>query len=100
MSLKVDTNTLPTFLQKEKVKFLRCCGVDVEKQLVLNFVYMILNISSSVGIVMSNKWIFHHHKFEFGTTLTVVHFFVTFVMLEFCSKLGLFKKTVLPLKEV
>jgi len=49
-----------------------------------------LNIVSSIAIVISNKWVFQFSHFTFGTTLTVVHFVVTFLGLLICAYFGIF----------
>jgi solute carrier family 35 protein E3 len=66
----------------------------------LTFLYMVMNICSSVGIVMTNKWIFQQHKFQFATTVTIIHFLFTFIGLEICAIFGLFQKKKLAYSEV
>ncbi|KAJ3072805.1 hypothetical protein HK102_006161 [Quaeritorhiza haematococci] len=68
--------------------------------LVLTFFYMALNVSSSVGIVLTNKWVFQVHNFSFGTVLTVIHFLVTFLGLELCARVGMFEKKRLPIWDI
>ncbi|KAH6569113.1 hypothetical protein BASA62_005065 [Batrachochytrium salamandrivorans] len=65
-----------------------------------NGLYMLMNIVSSVGIVLTNKWVFDREGFKFGTLLTVIHFIFTFVGLEICARYGLFERKRIPLKEV
>ncbi|KAJ3342366.1 hypothetical protein HDU93_002482 [Gonapodya sp. JEL0774] len=74
--------------------------------------YMITNVVSSVGIVLTNKWwglardmqfesnpaalvvdwVFKIHKFTFGTLLTVIHFATTSLGLEILARLGYFQR--------
>ncbi|KXS21661.1 TPT-domain-containing protein [Gonapodya prolifera JEL478] len=58
---------------------------------------MVTNVVSSVGIVLTNKWVFKVHKFNFGTLLTVIHFVTTSVGLELLARMGYFhRKYVAP----
>jgi solute carrier family 35 protein E3 len=63
-------------------------------------VIMASNVVSSIGIVLTNKWIFQHHKFTFGTLLTVVHFITTFGGLEFCRQLGMFQRKPIDIRAI
>lgn len=65
-----------------------------------NSVYIALNICSSIGIVMTNKWVFEREQFKFGTLLTVIHFLATFFGLVLCAKKGVFKPKKIELKAV
>ncbi|KAL2912221.1 hypothetical protein HK105_208289 [Polyrhizophydium stewartii] len=67
---------------------------------VRNGFFMALNIVSSVGIVLSNKWVFDAERFRFGTLLTVIHFATTFAGLEACARFGLFERKRIPIAEV
>jgi solute carrier family 35 protein E3 len=49
---------------------------------------------------MTNKSIFQHRKFEFATTVTVIHFLFTYIGLEGCAYFGIFKKKKLNYGEV
>ncbi|KAI9204379.1 triose-phosphate transporter family-domain-containing protein [Polychytrium aggregatum] len=66
----------------------------------VNVLYIALNIVSSVGIVMTNKWVFKGLKFEFGTLLTVVHFVVTFIGLEICAMFKVFERKRIPIAKM
>ncbi|KAK9694750.1 hypothetical protein K7432_013295 [Basidiobolus ranarum] len=59
-----------------------------------------INVCSSVGIVLCNKFVFDKYDFKFGTALTVIHFLVTFLGLEVCARLGFFEKKTIRIKEV
>ncbi|TPX32784.1 hypothetical protein SmJEL517_g04179 [Synchytrium microbalum] len=61
------------------------------------FAYMALNVASSIGIVMTNKWVFEVYNFRFGTFLTIIHFVITFLGLEGCARNGVFEKKKIPL---
>ncbi|EGF83670.1 hypothetical protein BATDEDRAFT_8900 [Batrachochytrium dendrobatidis JAM81] len=61
---------------------------------------MVLNLVSSVGIVLANKWVFDKEGFKFGTLLTVIHFVTTFLGLELCARYGLFERKIIPLREI
>ena len=65
---------------------------SMDPQTVRNSLYMLLNLCSSVGIVMANKWVFDIQHFKFGTLLTVIHFVATFAGLEVCAKMGMFER--------
>ncbi|KAI8049211.1 triose-phosphate transporter family-domain-containing protein [Syncephalis plumigaleata] len=52
---------------------------------------ILLNISSSVGIVMVNKLVFRIYAFEFATFVTVIHFCCTWAGLGICARLGTFE---------
>lgn len=57
-------------------------------QSIINVSWLVLNIAVVVGIVMANKLVFTHFKFNFGTLLTVIHFVVTSVGLELGKLVG------------
>lgn len=63
---------------------------------------LIFNIIVSIGIVMTNKWLYSVVKFP-NMTLTFMHFLTTFVCLYLCRLAGIFKvkrvsfKTMIPL---
>lgn len=73
-------------------------GLDAEQA--LTFFYMVLNVSSSIGIVFVNKFVFIHYGFNYATTLTCFHFVVTFIGLFACSKMGFFEAKTLQLRSV
>ena len=58
------------------------------------------NIVSSVGIVMTNKALFTHHRFDYGTSLTVIHFAVTAMALLLFRSLGLFEHRSIPMWKI
>uniref|UniRef100_A0A7S0ZKQ4 Sugar phosphate transporter domain-containing protein n=1 Tax=Timspurckia oligopyrenoides TaxID=708627 RepID=A0A7S0ZKQ4_9RHOD len=62
--------------------------------------FMLLNFASSTGIVVSNKIVMDRLGFSFATTLTFVHFVMTFVMLLLASALRIFEIKKLPLNKV
>lgn len=55
-----------------------------------------VNLLSSISIVFLNKWIYVHHGFP-NMTLTCIHFLVTFLGLQICVSLNVFKPKQLPL---
>ncbi|KAI8906359.1 triose-phosphate transporter family-domain-containing protein [Gorgonomyces haynaldii] len=59
-----------------------------------------LNIFSSVGIVIANKWVFNEDGFSFGTLLTAIHFLTTFAGLLICSAFGIFERKHIPIPQV
>ena len=61
---------------------------------------MALNLFSSICIVFCNKLVYTTTGFTFGTTLTLVHFIVTFFGLYLCKLNGVFTPKPLPLKSV
>lgn len=50
---------------------------------------IILNILSSISIVMLNKWIYTHYGFP-NITLTFIHFIITFLGLKVCEAFNIF----------
>ena len=65
-----------------------------------NSMYIVLNITSSIGIVLTNKWVFSNEGFSFGTLLTAIHFVFTFLGLVICAKLGIFTPKKIELRKV
>ncbi|TPX38916.1 hypothetical protein SeLEV6574_g07521 [Synchytrium endobioticum] len=61
---------------------------------------MALNVASSIGIVITNKWLMDVYLFKFGTLLTMIHFIVTFLGLELCARRGMFEKKKIALSAV
>jgi len=67
----------------------------------LSTLYMLMNLASSISIVLLNKWVYHHFLFNYGTVLTFLHFFTTWLGLLVSSWLfGLFEIKKLPVLEV
>eukprot|EP01112_Ceratiomyxa_fruticulosa_P002976 TRINITY_DN1338_c0_g1_i2.p1 TRINITY_DN1338_c0_g1~~TRINITY_DN1338_c0_g1_i2.p1 ORF type:complete len:345 (+),score=51.87 TRINITY_DN1338_c0_g1_i2:558-1592(+) len=64
--------------------------LDVVRNNLLNLFLIVLNITSSIAIVISNKWVFQFSGYTFGTALTVIHFVVTFIGLWVCAQFGIF----------
>jgi solute carrier family 35 protein E3 len=81
-------------LQLEKV------GSDQDKKPVSenlrNTIVIIVNMFSSVAIVLMNKYIFTNFGFP-NMTLTFVHFSITFIGLLICEEFGLFVSKRLPI---
>ncbi|EAN85729.1 hypothetical protein C3747_211g65 [Trypanosoma cruzi] len=61
---------------------------------------LVLNAFSSIAIVFCNKLIFEDHDFRASTTLTLIHFVMTFLGLVFCLAGGMFKFKRLSLMKV
>ena len=61
--------------------------------------YMLLNFVSSVGILWANKFAYNS-GFPYATTLTFLHFIVTFVGLEICARCGFYERKALSIKAV
>eukprot|EP01080_Neovahlkampfia_damariscottae_P010053 gene10053-2477_t len=59
-----------------------------------------LNVFASCGTIFLNKHVFKNQGFTFGTTLTVFHFFVTFILCLLCSQLGVFEVKKLDMKKI
>ena len=59
---------------------------------------IVLNISSSIAIVMLNKWIYTHYGFP-NITLTLIHFVVTFLGLKVCEAMNIFNPKRIPLRD-
>lgn len=59
-----------------------------------------INMVSSVGIVMTNKALFTYFLFDFGTTLTVIHFTVTALCLWLIQRLGFYERKIIPIKKI
>jgi len=57
----------------------------MNKKVVTAF-YLALNIAFSIMIVLLNKWLYVHTRFP-NITLSMIHFFMTFVGLIVCEKL-------------
>ena len=60
---------------------------------------IILNITSSISIVMLNKWIYTHYKFP-NITLTFIHFIMTYCGLKVCEFFNIFCPKRLQLKDL
>lgn len=66
----------------------------------LEYLYIILNLTSAIGIVMANKWVFSVEKFNFGTILTCIHFLVTYIGLAGCAYFNVFTPKSINIKSV
>jgi len=84
---------LPTVAESPFSKGLS--GEDIRTALIMSS-----NVISSIGIVLTNKWIFQHHNFTFGTLLTVIHFVTTFLGLEVCLRMGMFVKSAIEVRAI
>eukprot|EP00128_Syssomonas_multiformis_P018594 Colp12_sorted_trinity150504_noHs@7620 len=62
--------------------------------------YMVLNASSSIAIVLINKQVFSVYDFTFGTTLTFIHFVLTFIGLQICAWTNLFTPKRVDIRKV
>lgn len=62
--------------------------------------YLLLNASSSIGIVFTNKLVFQVFNFRFGTLLTLIHFVFTFAGLEVCRWFGVFERKEISLRAI
>jgi len=60
---------------------------------------IILNILSSICIVMTNKWLYTHYHFP-NMQLTFIHFVMTSIGLQICSAFNVFNPRSLPLKRM
>ena len=60
---------------------------------------IVLNISSSICIVMINKWIYTHYHFP-NITLTCIHFIATSIGLQICSAFNIFNPRRLEIKSM
>lgn len=61
--------------------------------------YLVLNIVFSITIVLMNKWIYRHIGFP-NLTLSMIHFFVTFLGLIICEKFHVFCIKDVAIKEM
>jgi hypothetical protein len=59
-----------------------------------------LNVFASCGTIFINKYVFKVYGFNFGTTLTVFHFVVTFLLCLGCGYFGLFQMKQLEIMRV
>eukprot|EP01113_Clastostelium_recurvatum_P035814 TRINITY_DN5028_c0_g1_i1.p1 TRINITY_DN5028_c0_g1~~TRINITY_DN5028_c0_g1_i1.p1 ORF type:complete len:399 (-),score=75.91 TRINITY_DN5028_c0_g1_i1:69-1193(-) len=64
--------------------------LDVVRKNITSFLFIILNIVSSIAIVISNKWVFQFSGFKFGTFITILHFIMTFIGLAICAYFKMF----------
>ncbi|XP_065662041.1 solute carrier family 35 member E3 isoform X2 [Hydra vulgaris] len=60
---------------------------------------VLLNICSSICIVMINKWIYTYYHFP-NITLTCIHFIITSLGLKVCSIFNLFNPRYVPIKSM
>lgn len=61
--------------------------------------YLTLNIAFSIIIVLLNKWLYIHTRFP-NITLSMIHFFMTFIGLIICEKLDVFCIKSIDIKEM
>ncbi|XP_071640630.1 solute carrier family 35 member E3-like [Temnothorax longispinosus] len=66
---------------------------------VVTVFYLTLNIAFSIVIVLLNKWLYVHTRFP-NITLSMIHFFMTFVGLIICEKLDVFCVKDIDIKEM
>lgn len=84
--------SLPTnYEYPELVKSLK----NVYKEMFITIGLYVLNIVSAVGIVLVNKFIYTHYKFPHGLVLTLYHFVLTSIGLQFLAAMRFF-----PIKPV
>jgi len=50
-------------------------GIKAWKWDFTTVLYTVFNFVTSVGIVFSNKYVFHHYKYDYATLMTSLHFF-------------------------
>ncbi|KAA8491973.1 Solute carrier family 35 member E3 [Porphyridium purpureum] len=62
--------------------------------------FMLLNFASSTGIVVSNKYVMDALGFKFATSLTFLHFVMTFLMLALVRLFSGFEIKRLPVAKV
>lgn len=70
----------------------------IKKTFVFVF-YLILNILFSTAIVLLNKWLYIHIKFP-NMTLTMIHFFITFIGLLICHRKDVFDVKYIDIREI
>lgn len=70
----------------------------MNKKVVTAF-YLTLNIAFSIMIVLLNKWLYIHTRFP-NITLSMIHFFMTFIGLIICEKLDVFCVKDIDIKEM
>jgi len=67
---------------------------------VRNSIYMAINVSSSISIVMVNKAVFNLYGFQFGTTLTFFHFIATAIGVHLCALFKVFEVKKVDIAQV
>jgi len=65
--------------------------IDIVKKNFWPTLFIVLNVVTSISIVIVNKWVFYTYHFHFATTLTFVHFITCFIGLGLCALCGLFQ---------
>ncbi|XP_012524942.1 solute carrier family 35 member E3 [Monomorium pharaonis] len=70
----------------------------MNKKVVVAF-YLTLNIAFSIIIVLLNKWLYIHIRFP-NITLSMIHFFMTFVGLIICERLDVFCVKDIDIREM
>lgn len=61
---------------------------------------ILTNISSSIGIVLLNKLILQHYKFNYSIVLTILHFAITFIGLYLASLFGIFRRKTIEMEKM
>ena len=103
-SLDTNSDHVPISVNMEQDTFLKpiynpqLCGLKLST--VQSLGYISMNIIFSVGVVMTNKWVFDKEKFKFGTLITVIHFIATFIGLKICTFYGIFKVKPIRLRDI
>lgn len=69
------------------------------KTKILTGLALVFNIAVSIGIVLTNKWLYSIVKFP-NMTLTFMHFVTTFICLHLCQMLGVFQVKRVSLKSM
>ncbi|PJF19785.1 DUF250 domain-containing protein [Paramicrosporidium saccamoebae] len=73
---------------------------DSRTERIKNLLYILLNVSSAVGVVLANKLVLSVYNFQFGTLLTVLHFVVTAAALEAMAALQVFPVKHVPVMRI
>ena len=60
---------------------------------------LLVNLASSICIVILNKWLYTHHNFP-NVTLTALHFVMTWLGLVVCATAGLFKPKAIRIQSI
>lgn len=58
----------------------------------------LINVLSSIGLVVINKWLFSFEGWRFGTSLIVIHIAVTFIVCETLAWCSVFEKKRVALR--
>eukprot|EP00741_Cyanophora_paradoxa_P010454 tig00000037_g10109.t1 len=96
--------TVAPMHSRDQVWRLRRFAHDVQRNFAAvnpwNVLWMAINVASSISIVFVNKWVYTTYNFNYPTTLTLIHFLVTFLGLQACAMLGVFTVKKLRLAQV